>query len=278
MWWCDSVTFVSDGCLATCNRGTAKSFQLFFQLLPSNHLYIMWQLFSSLCFLSNFVFLCVFFLKTLSEMQDKRVHPNKKVFLTLLNSLSKRGHHGLIREVCTLNVERLAIKNGNNLCFLWQKLKKWGEKTVIIKYYNQASMSRIMQFRYQVYVMALLQTNLLLVYLFFCERKAVLVQWRSDVNNINFLLVMALSWESHSREIQSKNNSVCENTIGSWAPVIIYYYHTIIIIIIIITLLQFAFICLLAPEPNHGSETLEEFLFNLLDWEGLSQNVCCSQK
>ena len=162
--------------------------------------------------------------------------------------------------------------------FSLTKIEKVGEKTVIIKYYNQASMSRIMQFRYQVHVMALLQTNLLLVYLFFCERKAVLVQWRSDVNNITFLLVMALSWESHSREIQSKKNSVCENTIGSSVPVIIYYYHTIIIIIIIITLLQFAFICLLAPEPNHGSETLEEFLFNLLDWEGLSQNVCCSQK
>ena len=42
-------------------------------------------------------------------------------------------------------------------------------------------------------------------------------------------------------------------------------------------LLQFVYICLLGPEPNHGSKVLEECLFNLLDSEDLSQNVCCSQ-
>lgn len=61
-------------------------------------------------------------------MQDKRVHPNKKVFLTLLNSLSKRGHHGLIREVCTLNVECL-VKMASIYIFFY---KKWGEKVTII--------------------------------------------------------------------------------------------------------------------------------------------------
>ena len=40
----------------------------------------------------------------------------------------------------------------------------------------------------------------------------------------------------------------------------------IIIIIITIIILQFVYICLLDPEPNHGSElVLEECLFNLVD-------------
>lgn len=87
---CDSVTV--DGCLATCN-GVTEKYNVTAVFISS----FSFKLHFSLCF----------FFKTLSEMQDKRVHPNKKVFLTLLNSLSKRGHHGLIREVCTLNVECL---------------------------------------------------------------------------------------------------------------------------------------------------------------------------
>ena len=46
----------------------------------------------------------------------------------------------------------------------------------------QEPMSRSMQLPREAYVMAFLQTDLFLVYLFFCERKAVAVQWRSDVN------------------------------------------------------------------------------------------------
>ena len=43
-------------------------------------------------------------------------------------------------------------------------------------------MTRSMQLPYEAYVTAFLQTDLFLVDLFFCERKAVPVQWRSDVN------------------------------------------------------------------------------------------------
>ena len=39
-----------------------------------------------------------------------------------------------------------------------------------------------MQLPYYAYVTAFLQTDLFLVHLFFCERKAVPVQWRSDIN------------------------------------------------------------------------------------------------
>ena len=46
--------------------------------------------------------------------------------------------------------------------------------------------------------------------------------------------------------------------------IIIYIIIIIIIIIITIIILQFVYICLLDPEPNHGSElVLEECLFNL---------------
>ena len=49
-------------------------------------------------------------------------------------------------------------------------------------YECQEPMSRSLQLPYQACVMAFLQTDLFLVHLFFCERKAVPVQWRSDVN------------------------------------------------------------------------------------------------
>mgnify|MGYP006973436412 CR=1 FL=1 len=104
---CDSVTVVSDGCLATCNGVTEK--------------YIV-----TAVLISSFSFKLCFFFKTLSEMQDKRVHPNKKVFLTLLNSLSKRGHHGLIREVCTLNVECL-VKMASIYIFFDKSWKSGGK-------------------------------------------------------------------------------------------------------------------------------------------------------
>ena len=38
-------------------------------------------------------------LQTVNEMQEKRVYPNRKVFLSVLDSLSKRGHLGPIRDV-----------------------------------------------------------------------------------------------------------------------------------------------------------------------------------
>ena len=47
---------------------------------------------------------------------------------------------------------------------------------------RQEPMSRSLQLPYEAYVTAFLQTDLFLVHLFFCERKAVPVQWRSDVN------------------------------------------------------------------------------------------------
>ena len=43
-------------------------------------------------------------------------------------------------------------------------------------------MTKSTQLPYHAYVTAFLQTDLFLVHLFFCERKAVPVQWRSDVN------------------------------------------------------------------------------------------------
>ena len=43
-------------------------------------------------------------------------------------------------------------------------------------------MSMNLQLPYYDYVTAFLQTDLFLVYLFFCERKAVPVQWRIGVN------------------------------------------------------------------------------------------------
>jgi len=46
----------------------------------------------------------------------------------------------------------------------------------------QEPMSRTLQLPYLAYVTAFLQTDLFLEYVFFCERKAVPVQWRSDVN------------------------------------------------------------------------------------------------
>ena len=60
-------------------------------------------------------------------------------------------------------------------------------------------MSRRMQLQYKAYVTAFLQTDFFLEFLFFC------VQWRSDVN--------WFPWESHSREIRSKNKSGYENAV-----------------------------------------------------------------
>ena len=90
-------------------------------------------------------------------------------------------------------------------------------------------MCRSMQLLYSAYAMAFLQTELFLLYLFFCDRKALPVLWRSGVN---FLwLVMGLPWQSHIREIRFKNKSVNGNTvtgiycscmlllIGSWSYV-----------------------------------------------------------
>ena len=48
--------------------------------------------------------------------------------------------------------------------------------------WKQEPMSRSLQLPYKAYVTALLQTDLFLVHLVYCERKAVPVQWRSDVN------------------------------------------------------------------------------------------------
>ena len=45
----------------------------------------------------------------------------------------------------------------------------------------QGPMSRRIQLPYQAYVTVFLQTDLFSVYLFFRERKAVPVQWQSDV-------------------------------------------------------------------------------------------------
>ena len=43
-------------------------------------------------------------------------------------------------------------------------------------------MSRSMQLPHYAYATAFLQAGLFLEYLFYCERKAVPIQWRSDVN------------------------------------------------------------------------------------------------
>ena len=46
----------------------------------------------------------------------------------------------------------------------------------------QEPMSRSLQLPYEAYVTAFLQTDLFLVHFFFSERKAITVQWPSDVN------------------------------------------------------------------------------------------------
>ena len=66
------------------------------------------------------------------------------------------------------------------------------DKMLVIKWNNwyrsysnrcsQEPMSRSLQLPYEAYVTAFLQPDLFSVHLFFCERKAVPGQWRSDVN------------------------------------------------------------------------------------------------
>ena len=76
-------------------------------------------------------------------------------------------------------------------------------------------MSRNMQLPYYDYVTAFLQTDLFLVYLFFCERR----QFRSSdaVTTISlFWLAMALPREAHTREIRWKSRG--KNIVELHAP------------------------------------------------------------
>ena len=62
---------------------------------------------------------------------------------------------------------------------------------------NQELMSWSMQLLYYAYVTASLVTDLLLAYIFFCERKLVPVQWRQ-------LITCNWSWQSHGSLILEK--------------------------------------------------------------------------